>query len=485
MITPQIHFSPRMQVLDEEQISKLHHATLEVLERTGVQIIHPRAREILHGAGAHVQGSRVRIPGWLVEDAIARCPERVALGRRNGEISVLLEGNKSWFGPSLDCIDYLDPSTSERRRFTSADCRVTARIADALPNYSWVMTIGMADDAPPGVADRLIAREVLAHCEKPYVFCSDGVDGVRDIYDMAVLIAGSKERFEQAPTVVHFAQPITPLVHHRASVDKLIFCAENRIPLIYYSAPQAGSTSPATLAATVVLGNAESLSGLVLSQQVRPGCAFIYGAYPSIMDMATTVFAYAAPEANLMIAALAQMAQGYRLPFFGAAGCSDAKLPDPQAAAEAAFSCLTSALSGANLVHDCGWLDHGSVASPAYMVLVHEILEMLQHFLHGLPLSDETLALDLIDRVGPGGHFLEERHTLRHFREIWYCKLFDRSVHAQWLAQGARQFEDRLRDQTAKVMQHEPSPLPPETTRELDRMARAWRMDGAEGADSR
>jgi trimethylamine--corrinoid protein Co-methyltransferase len=119
------------------------------------------------------------------------------------------------------------------------------------------------------------------------------------------------------------------------------------------------------------------------------------------------------------------------------------------------------------------------------MVLVHEILEMLQHFLHGLPLSDETLALDLIDRVGPGGHFLEERHTLRHFREIWYSKLFDRSVHAQWLAQGARQFEDRLRDQTAKVMQHEPSPLPPETTRELDRMARAWRMDGAEGADSR
>jgi trimethylamine--corrinoid protein Co-methyltransferase len=177
---------------------------------------------------------------------------------------------------------------------------------------------------------------------------------------------------------------------------------------------------------------------------------------------------------SLMVAAMAQMAQSYRLPFFGTAGCSDAKFPDPQAAAEAAFSCLSSALSGANLVHDSGWLDHGSVASPAYMVLVNEVLHMVNQFMRGIPVNDETLALGVIDQVGPGGHYLQEGHTLKHFREVWYSKLFERMIQAQWLDRGAKRFEERLREQTRKAMAHQPASLPEATLRELDRMARHW-----------
>jgi trimethylamine--corrinoid protein Co-methyltransferase len=244
--------------------------------------------------------------------------------------------------------------------------------------------------------------------------------------------------------------------------------------LINYPAPQGGSTAPATFAGEVVQGSAESLSGLVLAQLVRPGAPFIYGAFATVMDMRTTIFSYGAAEMSLMVAAMAQMAQHYRLPFFGTAGCSDAKFPDPQAAAEAAFSCLSSALSGANLVHDSGWLDHGSVASPAYMVLVNEVLHMVNQYMRGMPVNDETLALDLIDRVGPGGHYLQEAHTLQHFRDVWYSKLFDRSIHAQWVDQGAKRFEERLREQTQKVMEHEPAPLAPEIQQELERMAQHW-----------
>ena len=474
MVYPELRFRPRLSVLNDDQIEQIHLATLEVLERTGVQITHARARELLDGAGARIAGNRVHIPGWMVEDAIRQAPSRVVLGRRDGERAVFLEGDKVWFGPSVDCIDYLDPLTDARHRFTSDDCRVTSTVADALPNFSWVMTIGMADDAPPDIADRVIARQVLTYCEKPLVFCCKDVNSTRDIYEMYLLAAGDEGRFRQAPTCVHYSEPISPLLYYDPAVEKILFCAEKGIPLINYPAPQAGSTAPATFVGEIVQGSAESLSGLVLAQLVRPGTPFIYGAFATVMDMRTTIFSYGAPEMNLMVAAMAQMAQHYRLPFFGTAGCSDAKFPDPQAAAEAAFSCFSSALSGANLVHDSGWLDHGSIASPAYMVLVNEVLHMVNQYTRGLPVSDETLAIDLIDRVGPGGHYLQEEHTLRHFRDVWYSRLFDRTIHAQWLEQGAKRFEERLREQTRKVMEHEPAPLPPEVVKELDQMAKHW-----------
>jgi len=474
MFCPDLSFRPRLQAASEDQIDQLHQATLEVLERTGVQVTHPRALELFDGAGARIDGDRVRIPAWLVEESIQRAPSRVVLGDRSGQRRVFLEGSKVWFGPSVDCIDYLDPLTGERRRFVSGDCAVTSTVADALPNYSWLMTIGMADDVPPDIADRVIAKQVFTHTQKPLVFCCKDVNSVRDIYEMAVLIAGGEERFHRAPTCVHYSEPISPLLYYDPAVEKIIYCAEKGIPLINFPAPQAGSTAPATFAGEVVQGSAESLSGLVLAQLVRPGAPFIYGAFATVMDMRTTIFSYGAPEMSLMVAVMAQLAQRYRLPFFGTAGCSDAKYPDAQAAAEAAFSCLSSALSGANLVHDSGWLDHGSLASPAYMVLVNEVLSLVNQFTRGMPVSEDTLALDVIDGVGPGGHYLEEEHTYNHFKDVWYSDLFDRTILDEWRAEGERRFAERLREKTERVMAHEPEPLPPDVVSELDRMETHW-----------
>jgi trimethylamine--corrinoid protein Co-methyltransferase len=452
---PDLNFKPKMKVIDERQIEQIHMATLEVLERTGVLFHHPKALEVLDGAGAWVDGDRVRIPAWLVEDSIRQAPKRIVLGNRDGTRSVVLEGDKSWFGPSLDCIDYLDPVAEERRPFTSKDCRITATIADALPNFTWVMTIGMAADAPADIADRVIARQVLTYCEKPFVFCCKDVNSARDIYEMALLIVGGEEKFKQTPTLVHYSEPISPLSYFGPAVEKIIFCAETGIPVINFPAPQTGGTSPATFAGTIVQGSAESLSGLVLAQLIRPGAPFIYGAFTTIMDMKTTIFSYGAPEMSLMVAAVSQLAQYYKLPFFGTAGCTDAKFPDPQAAAEVAFSCLSSALVGANLIHDAGsWIDHGSLVSPAFMVLVNEVLDMVKQYMRGIPVNEETLAIELIDRVGPGGHYLDEDHTMRHFRDVWYSNLFDRTI--------------------LEAMDHKPAELSPEIIKEFDRMEQHW-----------
>ena len=194
---PELYFKPKMQVINDDQIKQIHMATLEVLERTGIKMTHPRGLELLDGAGAKVDGDRVRIPAWLVEDAIRKAPSRVVLGKRNGERSVVLEGDKSWFGPSLDCLDYLDPMTDERMRFTSEHCRITASLADALPNFHWSMTIGMAADQPSEIADKVIARQALTYCEKPLVFCCNDADSERAIYEMALVSCGGKENFEK------------------------------------------------------------------------------------------------------------------------------------------------------------------------------------------------------------------------------------------------------------------------------------------------
>lgn len=475
MFGPELSFKPRLTVLSAAQIERLHQATLEVLERTGFQVTHPRALALYHGAGARVDGQRVRLPAWLVENALRQAPSRIVLGNRHGERRVFLEADKSYFGPSLDCVDYLDPRTDERRRFVSDDCRITATLADALPNFTWVMTIGMAEDVPADLADRVIARQVFQHTVKPLVFCCKDAHSVKDIYQMALAVAGDEARFRQAPTIVHYSEPISPLLYYDPAVEKILFCAEHGIPLINFPAPQGGSTAPVTFAGEIIQASAESLSGLVLAQLARPGAPFIYGAFPTVMDMRTTVFSYGAPEISVMAAALAQMAQHYRLPFFGTAGATDAKVPDAQAGAEAAFSCLASALAGANLIHDAAsWLDHGSLASPGFMVLVNEIIAMVNRFMQGVTLSDETLALDLIHQIGPGGHYLKEDHTLRHFKEVMYSQLFDRSVYATWLERGAKDFAQRLRERTAKALQHEPEPLPAGVVAEFDQLAKHW-----------
>jgi len=466
---------PKAFVMSDTQVEKIHRATLDVLEHTGIKMQHPKAAEILDGAGARVDKDRVYLPAAIVDAALGKSPSRVVLGRRNFEESIILEGDRTWFGPCLDCLNYLDPITNERRAFTSEDCRINASLADGLSNFSWVMTLGLADDVSPGIADRVIARQALAYCEKPLTFCCQGLDSTRDIYEMSLVISGNEKHFKQAPNIATILSPTSPLALSEVTIDRLLYCVEKNIPVIVCPAPSAGSTSPVTFAGTIVQANAESLSCLVIAQILRPGFPIIFGAMPSIMDMATTIFSYGAPELSLMSGAFCQMAKYYKLPSFGTGGCSDAKYVDAQAAVEATFSLLSSSLTGANLIHDCGILDHGSVASPAYNVLIDEVLGMVKSYEQGIILNDDTLALDVVERVGPGGHFLEDEHTLNNFRGVWYPQLFERLDYDRWLEKGAKHFEERLFEKTKQAMAYTPTPLAPEVVRELDRLAKHWK----------
>lgn len=470
-------FKPRLRVLSEEQVEEIHLASLEILERIGIALAHTEAVELLYGSGADIgDDGRIRIPAWLVEEAIRKAPPRVALADRSGKRRFFLEGRKSVFGSGLDCPDYLQPLSGQRRRFNLDDGRVTALVSDALPHISFVETGGMAADVDPQVADRAMARQALTYCEKPLVFECKDARSVADIWEMASVIRGSENALRLAPNVVHYSEPISPLWYGDEAVGKLLSCAERGIPLIFIPAPMAGATAPVTLAGMIAQANAESLAGLVVAQLKSPGTSFIYGGLATIMDMSTTVFSYGAPEMSLAVAALAEMAHFYRLPIFGTAGCSDSKAVDLQAAVEVAVSCLVSATLGAHLVHDVGMMDQCTLVSPELMVLTNEILGMLEAFMSGIPVSAETLALDVVEKVQPGGSFLAEDHTLRHFKQIWYPEIFDRTTLAGWERMGGYlQIKERLRKRTRQIIEkHQPQPLSPDVVKELDRMAARW-----------
>ena len=241
------------------------------------------------------------------------------------------------------------------------------------------------------------------------------------------------------------------------------------MPVVHSPAPMMGGTAPITLAAGLALGNAEALSGLVIHQLKKAGAPFVFGSGLHHLDMKTTISVYGAPEFQLARTGVAAMGQFYGLPTWGYAGHSDSNAMDEQAAADAAFAVMVALLTGTNLVHDVGYLEAGLTTSPEMIVFTAEIITMMRRFMAGIEINAETLALEVIHRVGPGGNYLADDHTLAHFREYWQPKLFDRRRSADWRAAGAQRLSDRLQQKTVSLINnHQPEPLPDAIKKEID-----------------
>lgn len=471
-----MNFTPTMKILSEDQLSAIHAATLSVLEKTGVAVKHPKGLEIYDGAGCKIDGNRVRIPSDIVEKAISTAPKSVILGNRDDSRQMVLEGANTYFGATIDCVNYLDPGTGQVSECQSENGAAMAKLVEILDNYDWTMTLGIARDLPESIADRGVARNALEHCGKPVIVsCNDG-ESLKEIYEMALLCKGGEEAFQKAPIMGTLNCTISPLMHDDHLVEKNIYAAEKGIPIVHYSGMQLGASFPATLASGIVMGGAESLSGLVLQQAINPGAPFVFGAFITIMDMKSTVFSYGAIEMAMMVGGMSQLSQRYGLPFFGTAGCTDAKQVDVQAAAEGSLQDLIMAAVGGGMVHDAHcWLDHGSILSPEHLVVGQEILSMVKKFVQGIEVSEDKLALDLIDKIGPGGTFLMDPHTMKNFRSVLYQELFQRTKAQAPGSTLENRFEDRLRAKTLKLMETPaPNPLADDIVAEFNRRQEKW-----------
>jgi len=455
---------PQLRLLTEGQLYRIHLASLEILRRTGVRFFEPEAVKLLREAGADVTDQTlVRIPSHLVEEALRTVPKRIVISDRNGNPSLFLEGHNVYFGTGTDTPNIIDPFLGKRRKAVEKDVGNAALLCDYLPNIDFVGSMGIASDAPPEVADLHHFAQMLSNATKPILFTASDRGRLADIYEMCVAVAGDAENFRRNPFVVHYAEPTSPLKHSIEATQKLLFCAEKGIPIVYVSGPPMGASAPVTIAGALALTNAEWLSGLVVSQLKRKGAPVIYGGGSSPMDMHTTVDTYSAPETRLVQIALMEMASYYGVPEFAEGGCSDAKIFDQQAASEATFSLLCAGLAGNNLVHDVGYLESGLTACYEEIVMADEIISEVKRFLRGIDVRDETLAVDVIDRVGPGGNFLIDKHTLRHFKEeLWYPQYFDRNNYDGWEKAGKKSLGETLNEKVKWVLEnHHPEPLDP------------------------
>ncbi len=477
---------PHLSMLSHEQCEVVHRASLEILRRTGVRVYHDGALSLLResdavitdgNASAGSAGTLVHMPASLVEWALKQAPSRIVLCKRgSSEVAAPLEGQTVNFGPGSDCPNYLDPRSGQRRPFTVADLVDCLHVCDALPEMAFVMSMGIPSTGlragPSDVGAANVYRQqyalMLEHTTKPAVFVCDDRADCEAIAAMAAAAAGGMEQLRLNPTLLLYSEPTTPLQHSQTATGKLLYMAEQGLPIVHSPAPMMGGTAPVTLAGGLALGNAEVLSSLVIHQLQRPGAPFVYGSGLHFMDMKTTISVYGAPEFQLARVAVAEMGRFYDLPTWGYAGHSDSCVMDEQAAADADFSVLVALLAGANLVHDVGYLEAGLTTSPEMIVFTAEVIAMMRRFVGGFSLDAESLALEVIHQVGSGGDFLTARHTLRHFRELWQPTLWDRQRADAWSAASGKRLGDRLRDKTISLMEsHQPQPLPDAVREEI------------------
>ncbi|MCG3180517.1 MAG: Glycine betaine methyltransferase [Phycisphaerae bacterium] len=450
------------RVLDEQGIRQIHAASLEILQRTGNEFQDPGALELLAKAGCKIDGRRVRIPEKLVARALESAPPSVTLYSRDGCEAMVLEGSRTYNGTGSDCPFTIDVQTGLRRETVKQDVIALARLVDGLPNLDFVMCMAIAKDVPRHASYVHQFAAMAAGTTKPLVYTAANLADQVAIHRIASAVAGGDEALAERPFLLLYAEPIPPLLHTRMGMEKLLYCARHGIPVTYPTGAMAGATAPVTLAGALAMGNAECLAGLVAHQLAAPGAPFVYGGNTTAMDMRTGSFTYASPEFHLCFSAYADLAHHYCLPVWALAGASDAKTVDAQAGAEAAMQILMAELSGAQLIHDMGYLDSGLCSSPEMIVLADELASMARYISRGIEINDRTLALDVIDQVGPTGNYLIHEHTLANFREeIWFPDSIFRGTYSSWKEAGARDIRAALLAKARRILdEHEVPPLP-------------------------
>jgi trimethylamine--corrinoid protein Co-methyltransferase len=452
---------PRLDALTERQIEELHLAALEVLRRTGVEFQHGGAVDLLKEAGAFVyDGNLVKFPAAMVEDAIASAPSRIVMCDRDGEAAMYLEGTRVYFGTGSDCLNVIDPETGEHRRFTKADLIDGYRLVDALPNIDFVMSMGIPSDVEVGLQYDTQMALMLEHTTKPKVFVTNDGASCQRAIDMAAALAGGYDALAERPHILLYSEPTSPLQHSRTAVEKVLLMAKCKLPFLYAVGILMGGTGPITMAGGLVLSLAEILSGLVLHQTRSPGSPFVFGSGVFHMDMRAAQICYGSPELHLTNTAMAQVGRWYGMPTWGFAGCSDSKVLDEQAALEALFSVLVAQLSGPNLAHDVGYLESGLTTSFEMVVLSDELIAMTDQLMRGIEVSEDTLLVEEIDRVGPGGHYMKTAETVKRFRDYWFPSLLSRKTRERWLEAGGLTLGQRLSERVKEIIaEHEPQPL--------------------------
>ena len=461
-----------IKILTDDDIDQIHLSALSILWRIGIEVREDQAFRILQKAGCPTNGMRVRIPTYLVENAIRLAPKTFTLYGRDPDFKVPVEGRRVFYEPMIGRLNTLDLENGKRRRTTLQDVCDLVRLADALEHYT-LLHSGAIMPHIEGIPDE------VAHVHGYYASVKNsskvikgvvrGKEKAKDCIRMAAIIAGGEAALQHRPNIFTTCNVISPLQFAPEQTEGLIEYARMGLPVDIASEPQCGATAPATLAGTIAQQTAEILGMMVVAQLVNPGTPVLMGTVAAAMDMRNGTIALGGVEAAMINVAHAQMAQFYQIPSRGTGSNTESKSLDIQAGIEKTTTLMLPALAGINMIFYPGTMDHALTVSLESLVIDHEICRIIHRMLAGIAVTDETLGIDIIQKVGPGGHFLNQRHTLAHFQtEHFTPALCDRDSHEVWLEKGCPGMRERAKESVKKILkEHQPVPLDTTVEREL------------------
>lgn len=435
--------------LTQEGIERIHKATMKVYEQTGIQVNDQRALKAFNDAGADVDFNRriVRASeGWIM-DKIKTAPSSITLYGREDKHNMELDGYKVYIGTGGTATNVLDIDTGERRPSTLKDVQMAARLVDALENIHYFVLSCFPNELEKKNVD---VNRFYAGIRNTTKHVMGGVytkEGVQNVARIGTMIAGSREALLKKPFISFITCVMSPLVMDKDYTDLMITAIETGLPIATPTAPMAGSTSPGTLAGTLVQMNAEALSGVLLAQILNPGHPVLYSCVPTTTDLRTGAFCFGSIEMGMMNAACAQLSRFYNLPNYTTAGVTEAKIPDIQSGYESMATTLLCALAGSNYIHDAaGLIESGMTISYEQYVIDNDILGMCMRAVKGIEVNDETLAVDVIHEVGPAGNYLSHDHTVMNMKkEFFYNKVSDRNTRARWEQEGSVDAREKAR----------------------------------------
>lgn len=469
----------RFEVLDRNEIDEIDDATLTVLERVGMIIHEEEARNMLRKNGASVDDKTklVKIPRGLVKEGVSKAPGEFTICARDPKYNVRTTCDVTYFEPMIGRLNILDSRTGVRRRTTLADLDNLMRIANAMPNFQLLHSGAMMPHIE-GVSDSVSHvygyLSGVNNAQKVVKGTGRGRKRSDDCIRMASVLAGGMESLKKTPYIFTTCNTIAPLQLGADMTEGLIEYARHGQPVDVASEVQSGATSPVTLAGSLVIQNAEVLCGILISQLVNPGTPVFYGTCGGIMDMRTGNIALGTVEAGLINAASAQLAHHYGIPCRGTGATTESKVLDMQAGYEKTITLLTAALGGINCLFYPGVVEHALTISLESLVIDDDICGMVSRLIRGITVDDRHLAVDVIENVGAGGHFLGQKHTMDYLtQEHYFPTLSDRKERKDWEKDGARELKDAAAERVRQILEeHTPMALEPDKLKELNQIVK-------------
>ncbi len=466
----------KLEILTKEDVQKIHNATLQIIEKVGVRFPSKRALDIWAANGAEVDYEKkiVRVKPQIIEDAIKKAPPAYKLAARDPQQDLQLDGNHVNLGTDGCGVEVIDIHTGEKRTSCLQDVRDIARVADATEEVAFHWVSVSAQDAPVearGLHElKAVWENSTKHVQTESIY---NVEEAKAAIEMAAAIVGGKDKLRERPVLSLMQCTAPPLGHDGGSLDAALLAAEVGIPTGFMTMAACATTGPTTMAGNLAVGNAEVIAGTALLQLAFPGAPVFYAAAQTASDLRTGAYTGGGPEDFLFGAATNVLADFYNIPLSMGAFATGAKEPNWQAGLEGAMSSFMASVVMSDMLLGCGFLHGSRIWSFAEMMMDCEIFSIVHKMMEGIVVNEETLALDVIAAVGPGSHYLGQKHTRKHMRELFMPQFMDRRPYSEWETKKDDARDWALAKARKTLKEHQPDPLEENISKEFDRIIKS------------